>query len=91
MVEKNGSTTASSYRKELDKVDLKGIMSEAVLSHYRHRSKQARSRWREEVDEEKNGLENIEKMGKSASRGQHRTKEGGSKTGEEARSSLKER
>lgn len=42
------------------------------------------------MDEERNGLENIEKKGKSASRGQHRAKEGGSKTGEEAGSSVKE-
>lgn len=69
--------------------NLKGIMSQAVLSHYRGSSKQA-SRWREEVDEEKNGLENIEKKGKSASQGQRRTKEGGSKKGEEAGSSVKE-
>lgn len=61
--------------------NLKGIMSQAVLSHYSVSSKQARSRWREEVDEEKNGLENIEEKGKSASRGQHRTKECGRKTG----------
>lgn len=53
-------------------------------------SKQARSRWKEKVDGKKNGLENIEKKGKSASRGQRRSKEGGSKTGEKAESSAKE-
>lgn len=42
------------------------------------------------MDGKKNGPENIEKKGKSASRGQCRTKEGGSKTGEEAGSSVKE-
>lgn len=36
------------------------------------------------MGKKKNGPENIKKKGKSASRGQRRTKEGGSKAGEEA-------